>query len=104
MSAEMSAEMSAQKRWRGSTTATVLILVAAAAGVVGLAMLLLGDSGPLPTTFQAPGMHLNVSTASLALVVMLVGFGVALATLAIRVAYAKGQAAEQRRALIALVE
>src|SRR5262249_7026108 len=91
--------MSSETRQRKPGTPTILLAAGIVVGFVGLVMLLLGIVGTAPTSFTIPGLKIDIATNSVAFVVAFLGFGVAVAALALSRAYAKGQAAETRRVI-----
>jgi hypothetical protein len=57
---------------------TVVVIVGLLVGITGLLMLLLGIGVISPTSLNIPGINLNVQTATPGIVVMVIGFTVAL--------------------------
>lgn len=57
---------------------TAVIIVGLLVGITGLLMLLLGIGVISPTVLTVPGINLNVQTATPGIVVMVIGFTVAL--------------------------
>jgi hypothetical protein len=69
---------------------TVVSIIGLLVGITGLLMLLLGIGVISPTTLNIPGINLNVQTATPGIVVMVIGFTVALVPIVLSFwAYAK---------------
>lgn len=63
---------------RKPITPTIVVWLGMLVGFVGLVMVILGLGGVAPFQFQMPGVGVNVQTTSAGLVVMVIGFAVAL--------------------------
>jgi adenylate kinase len=88
--------MSSETRQRKPGTQVILLAAGLVVGFVGVVLLLLGSWATAPTSFKLPGMNIDISTISVALVVTFLGFGLAVTVLALSVMRARGQAAERR--------